>query len=33
MGLSFIGIEKSPEYFDVACTRIAAAQAQGRLFA
>jgi DNA modification methylase len=29
----FIGIEKEPRYFDVACSRIEAAHAQGRLFA
>jgi site-specific DNA-methyltransferase (adenine-specific) len=32
-GRKFIGIEIEPKYFDVACERIAAAQAQGRLFA
>jgi site-specific DNA-methyltransferase (adenine-specific) len=32
-GRKFIGIEMVPEYFDIACERIAAAQAQGRLFA
>lgn len=30
---SFIGIEKEPVYFDIACKRIEAAYAQGRLFA
>jgi len=30
---SFIGIEKNPTYFDIACKRIAGAYAQGRLFA
>jgi DNA modification methylase len=29
----FIGIEKEPRYFDIACSRIEAAYAQGRLFA
>lgn len=29
----FVGIEKDPRYFDIACKRIDAAQAQGRLFA
>jgi DNA modification methylase len=33
LGRRFIGIEKAPEYFEIARTRIAAAQAQGRLFA
>jgi DNA modification methylase len=33
LGRAFIGIEQKPEYFDMACERIAAAQAQGRLFA
>jgi DNA modification methylase len=28
----FIGIEKEPKYFDIACERIEAAHAQGRLF-
>jgi site-specific DNA-methyltransferase (adenine-specific) len=32
-GRSFIGIEIERKYFDIACERIAAAQAQGRLFA
>jgi site-specific DNA-methyltransferase (adenine-specific) len=31
-GCRFIGIEKRPDYFEQACRRIAAAQAQGRLF-
>jgi DNA modification methylase len=33
LGRSFIGIEIERRYFDIACERIAAAQAQGRLFA
>jgi len=33
LGRSFIGIEKEPKYFDIACERIRMAQAQGRLFA
>jgi site-specific DNA-methyltransferase (adenine-specific) len=33
LGRSFIGIEADPRYFDIACERITAAQAQGRLFA
>jgi DNA modification methylase len=33
MGKTFIGIEREEKYFDVACQRIAAAQAQGRLIA
>lgn len=33
MGRKFIGIEQDPRYFEIACERIAAAQAQGRLFA
>jgi len=32
-GRRFIGIEIEPKYFDIACTRIDAAQAQQRLFA
>jgi hypothetical protein len=32
MGRKFIGIEREPKYFDVACERIRAAQAQQRLF-
>ncbi len=32
LGRRFIGIEKEPKYFDIACERIAAAYAQGRLF-
>jgi len=33
LGRKFIGIEIEPKYFDIACERISAAQAQGRLFA
>lgn len=33
LGRRFIGIEIDPRYFDIACERIDAAQAQGRLFA
>ena len=32
LGRKFIGIEIERKYFDIACERIAAAQAQGRLF-
>ncbi len=32
LGLPFIGIEKSPTYFDIACKRIEDAQRQGSLF-
>ncbi len=32
LGRKFIGIEKEPKYFEVACERIEAAYAQGRLF-
>ena len=32
-GLSFIGIEREPKYFDIACKRIEQAHAQGQLFA
>ncbi len=32
LGRKFIGIEKEPKYFDIACERIEAAYAQGRLF-
>lgn len=32
-GRRFIGVEIDPKYFDVACERLEAAQAQGRLFA
>ena len=33
LGRKFIGIEIEEKYFDIACERIRAAQAQGRLFA
>lgn len=33
LGRKFVGIEIDPKYFDIACDRIAAAYAQGRLFA
>ncbi len=33
LGRKFIGIEKTRKYFDIACERIRAAQAQERLFA
>lgn len=33
LGRKFVGIEIEPKYFDIACERIAAAYAQGRLFA
>ena len=33
LGRKFIGIEIEPKYFDIACKRIDAAYAQGRLFA
>ena len=33
IGRKFIGIEIEPKYFDIACKRIEAAYAQGRLFA
>jgi DNA modification methylase len=33
LGRKFIGIEAQRKYFDIACERIAAAYAQGRLFA
>lgn len=33
LGRKFIGIEREPKYFDIACERIEAAYAQGRLFA
>ena len=33
LGLPFIGIEKDPSYFDIACRRIEDAQRQGRLIA
>ena len=32
LGRKFIGIEIEPKYFDIACERIEAAYAQGRLF-
>ncbi len=32
MGRKFIGIEREPKYFDIACTRIEQAVAQPRLF-
>ncbi|MDQ5959379.1 MAG: hypothetical protein QG592_458, partial [Pseudomonadota bacterium] len=32
LGRAFIGIERERKYFDIACERIAAAQAQQRLF-
>ena len=33
LGRSFIGIEREPKYFDIACQRIEQAVAQGQLFA
>ena len=33
LGRSFIGIERDPKYFDIACRRIEDAQRQGRLIA
>jgi len=33
LGRSFIGIEREPKYFDIACRRIEDAQRQGRMFA
>jgi DNA modification methylase len=33
LGRSFIGIEREPKYFDIACRRIEDAQRQNRLFA
>lgn len=33
MGRKFIGIEREPKYFDIACKRIEQAAAQGQLFA
>lgn len=33
MGKTFYGVEREPKYFDIACKRIEAAYAQGRLFA
>lgn len=32
LGRKFIGIERDPEYFDIACQRIEQAYAQGKLF-
>jgi DNA modification methylase len=32
LGLQFIGIEREPKYFDIACRRIEQAQKQGALF-
>ena len=32
MGRRFIGIEREPKYFDIACKRIEQAQRQGDLF-
>jgi DNA modification methylase len=32
LGRSFIGIEREPKYFDIACRRIEDAQRQGRMF-
>lgn len=32
MGRKFIGIEREPKYFDIACERIEAAQKQNDLF-
>lgn len=32
LGRKFIGIERERKYFDIACERIANAQAQGRMF-
>jgi site-specific DNA-methyltransferase (adenine-specific)/modification methylase len=32
LGLKFIGIEREPKYFDIACKRIEQAVAQGQLF-
>jgi DNA modification methylase len=33
LGCAFIGIEREPKYFDIACKRIEQAYAQGQLFA
>lgn len=33
LSLNFIGIEREPKYFDIACRRIEDAQRQGRLIA
>jgi DNA modification methylase len=32
MGRQFIGIEREPKYFDIACRRIEEAQRQGDMF-
>jgi DNA modification methylase len=32
MGRNFIGIEREPKYFDIACRRIEQAQRQGDMF-
>jgi DNA modification methylase len=32
LGRKFIGIEREPKYFDIACKRIEQAAAQGQLF-
>ena len=32
MGRDFIGVEREPKYFDIACRRIEQAQRQGDLF-
>jgi site-specific DNA-methyltransferase (adenine-specific)/modification methylase len=32
LGRSFIGIEREPKYFEIACKRIEQAAAQGQLF-
>jgi site-specific DNA-methyltransferase (adenine-specific) len=32
MGRSFVGIEREPKYFDIACKRIEDAQRQGDFF-
>jgi DNA modification methylase len=32
MGRKFIGIEREPKYFDIACRRIEEAQRQGDMF-
>jgi DNA modification methylase len=33
LGRKFIGIEREPKYFEIACQRIEKAAAQGQLFA
>ena len=33
MGRNFIGIEREPKYFEIACKRIEQAYAQGQMFA